>query len=175
VRIPWRIPLLIILWLLAWGEVSLANVLSGTAVAAALLVAFPAGPRGGEGERLHVSLAGITRLTAYVAAQLVLSNIEMTRQILRRRHAAAAGVLAHRLRTPSETVLTLMTSIIALSPGTMTADITDDSSVIYVHFFHLSDREAAHAYLGRLEQLVVNAIAADLPHRDRARTSKEQP
>ena len=93
-RIPWRIPLLMILWLLAWGEISLANVLSGTAVAAALLIAFPAGRRGGDGERLRVSAAGIARLMAYVAIQLVLSNIVMTRQILRRRPAAAVQAVA---------------------------------------------------------------------------------
>jgi multicomponent Na+:H+ antiporter subunit E len=173
VRMPWRVALLVTLWLLAWGEISVANVLSGIAVAAALLVAFPAGRRGDDGERLHLNAAGIARLTAYVAAQLVLSNIVMTGQILRRRPVAAAGVLAHRLQAPSETVLTVMTSIIALSPGTMTADITSDSSMIYVHFFHLNDRQAAHAYLERLEQLVLNAIAANRLHRDTARSPKE--
>jgi hypothetical protein len=37
--------LLVALWLLAWGEITLANVVSGAAVDAALLVEFPARPR----------------------------------------------------------------------------------------------------------------------------------
>jgi multicomponent Na+:H+ antiporter subunit E len=157
VRMFWRVALLVTLWLLAWGEISLANILSGAAVAAALLVAFPARRRAGR--RLHPNATGLARLAAYVARQLLVSNVVMTGLILRRRPGAAPGVLAHRLQTPSEEVLTLMTSIIALSPGTMTADITDDSSVIYVHFFQLNDRDAAHASLEHLERLVVNAIS----------------
>jgi multicomponent Na+:H+ antiporter subunit E len=167
VRIPWRVPLLVTLWLLAWGEITLANVLSGTVVAAALLTAFPARRRAGE--RLHGTVTGVVRLAAYVATQLIVSNIVMTRQILRRRPDAAPGVLAHRLQMPSEEVLTLMTTIIALSPGTMTADIARDSSVIYVHFFQLTDRRAAHTSLDQLERLVVNAIAAHRPHRLKSR------
>ena len=57
------------------------------------------------------------------------------------------GVLAHRLRAPSEELVTLMTSIIALSPGTMTADVDPDSTTIYVHFLLLRDLDAARASL----------------------------
>lgn len=171
-RIVGRVALLVALWLLAWGELTFANILSGTVVAAALLVAFPARRRAGS--RLHPKVAGLARLTAYIAWQLLESNIVMTRQILRRRPGTSPGVLAHRLETPSEEVLTLMTSIIALSPGTMTADITEDSSVIYVHFFQLNDRDAAHASLEKLERLVVNAIAPTLPPADAA-VAKESP
>lgn len=170
-RVAWRVALLVSLWLLAWGELTFANILSGTVVAAALLIAFPARRRAGG--RLHPSVTGLARLAGYIARQLIVSNIVMTRQILRRLPGAAPGVLAHRLQTPSEEVLTIMTSIIALSPGTMTADITDDSSVIYVHFFQLNDRRAAHASLEHLERLVVDAIAADRPDRDKMRSAKE--
>ena len=41
----------------------------------------------------------------------------MTREILRRRPTVRPGVIAHRLQWPSDYVVTLMTSIIALSPG----------------------------------------------------------
>ena len=172
-RVPWRPALLVALWLLAWGQLTLANVLSGAAVATALLLSFPARRR--SGARLHPSVSGLARLAAYIATQLVVSNIVMTRQILRRRPEATPGVIAHRLETPSEEVLTLMTSIIALSPGTMTADITADSSVVYVHFFHLADPSDAHATLQRLERLVVGAIAPTVPHRQQTSRSGESP
>ncbi len=157
-RVVGRIALLVALWLLAWGQVSLANVVSGVAVAGALLVAFPPGPRASG--RLRFSATGAGRLAAYVLVQLVNSNVVMTRQILRRRPHARPGVLAHRLRQPSEEVVTVMTSVIALSPGTMTVDVDSESTTIYVHFFHLGDVEAARRSLRRLEGLAVGAIAA---------------
>jgi multicomponent Na+:H+ antiporter subunit E len=150
--------LLVALWILAWGQLTLANLLSGLVIATALLLAFP--QRRWGGRHLRLSAAGIVRLTAYVVTQLITSNIVMTRQILRRSTAGRPGVLAHRLRRPSAQVATVMSSIIALSPGTMTVDVAGDSSVLYVHFFELDDIGAARASLARLEQLVNNAIAA---------------
>lgn len=149
-----RVAILVVLWLLAWGELSLANVLSGVAVAAAVLVAFPPARRAPG--HVRVRPAGTIRLLAYVMGQLVSSNILMTRQILRRHPDARPGVVAHRLRQPSDEAVTVMTSIIALSPGTMTVDV--DPTTIYVHFFRLHDAAAARQQLRRLEQLVAGAI-----------------
>lgn len=156
-RILGRVALLVGLWLLAWGEVSLANVVSGVAVAIVLLVAFPPALRTTGG--LRFSAIGAVRLAVYVVVQLAQSNIVMAREILRRRPDTRPGVLAHRLARPSEEVVTVMSSVIALSPGTMTVDVDPDSRVIYVHFFLLRDVEAARASLTRLEELAVHAIA----------------
>ncbi len=153
-----RVALLVGLWLLAWGEVSLANVVSGVAVATALLVAFPPGPRASG--RLRFSAIGASRLAVYVVVQLVNSNVVMARQILGHRPDGRPGVLAHRLGQPSEEVVTVMTSVIALSPGTITVDVDPDSTTIYVHFFLLRDLEAARSSLARLEDLAVHAVAA---------------
>lgn len=153
-----RLALLVALWLLAWGELSLANVLSGILAAAAILIAFPTRRRPGAGVRF--GLLGALRLVGYVGVQLVLSNLVMAAEILRRRPRVQHGVLAHRLRRPSEEVVTVMTSIIALSPGTMTVDVDRASSTIYVHFFRLTDVDAGRAELARLEELVAGAILA---------------
>jgi multicomponent Na+:H+ antiporter subunit E len=156
-----RVALLVVLWLLAWGELSLANVLSGVVVAAALLVAFP--PRRRPGRRVRVHALGALRLAAYVARQLVLSNLLMAREIVRRTPTYRPGVLAHRLQRPSEEIVTLVTSVISLSPGTMTVDVDEVSSTIYVHFYRLADITSARADLARLERLAREAISAPSP------------
>jgi multicomponent Na+:H+ antiporter subunit E len=155
-RIVPRIALLVGLWLLAWGDLTLANVLSGVVVAGLLLIAFPLGRAVRSPRRISVVGAGI--LASHVGVQLVVSNIVMAREILRRTPRDRPGVLAHRLLEPSEEVVTVMTSIISLSPGTMTVDVDDGSSTIYVHFFQLDDVAAARAFLRKLERLVVAAI-----------------
>jgi multicomponent Na+:H+ antiporter subunit E len=160
-RVLVRLALLVALWLLAWGQVTLANLMSGVVIAGALLVAFPLGPA--KGARLRVSPVGVVRLVGFVAVQLVRSNAVMTREILRRRSALRPGILRHRLRHSSDEVVTLMTSIIALSPGTMTVDIGRQPPTIYVHFLLLHDVDAARASLAHLEDLVVAAIAGS-PH-----------
>ena len=159
-RLLVRIALLVALWLLAWGEFTLANLVSGVVVASAVAVAFPLGRRGRVRVRLRFGLAGVVRLAAYMASQLLVSNVLMARQILSRRPDASPGVIAHRLRRPSEEAVTVMTSIIALSPGMMTVDVDPQSTTIYVHFFRLRDVDAARRGLERLERLVFAAIAS---------------
>jgi multisubunit Na+/H+ antiporter MnhE subunit len=60
-----------------------------------------------------------------------------------------------------------MTSVIALSPGTMVADVDRTSSTVYVHFLFLHDIDQARKYLDRLEQVARATI------RDR-RTSRKR-
>jgi multicomponent Na+:H+ antiporter subunit E len=155
-RVLGRVVLLVALWLLAWGEITLANLLSGLAVAAALLVAFP--PDRGATGHVRLRLRGVVRLSLYVCSQLVVSNIVMAGTILRRRSDLRPGVLAHRLEEPSEEVVAVMSSVIALSPGTMTVDVDTHSTSICVHFLQLRNLDVARASLVRLERLVVDAI-----------------
>jgi multicomponent Na+:H+ antiporter subunit E len=155
-----RVAVLTALWLLAWGEPSLPNVLTGVLVAAALLVAFPPDL---SHQRARIDLLASVRLLAYVVRQLVTSNVEMTLTTLRPRPDIRPGVLAHRLLDPSDRVVTAMTSVIALSPGTMTVDVSEDATTIYVHFLRLHDVEAARASLRHLEDLVERALPRTSP------------
>jgi multicomponent Na+:H+ antiporter subunit E len=155
-RFAGRVAMLVALWLLAWGDVSVANALSGAAAAVALLAAFP--PRRSVHGEVRLSAVGVARLAAYIAGQLGRSNLVMARQIIRPPAPAKPGVLLHRLEHPTEEVITVVSSIIALSPGTMTVDVAPDSSAIYVHFFHLDDLDGARESIARLERLAVGAI-----------------
>lgn len=152
--------LLTALWILAWGELSLANLLSGAAVALVLLVAFP--HLTARDRHIRIRPLAVARLAGYIAVQLLASNVVMTREVLRPRSTIQPGVLRHRLREPSEHVVTLMTTVISLSPGTMTVEVGQASDEIDVHFLFLHDVNAARASLEHLERLVSNAIVADV-------------
>ena len=61
-----RVALLVALWLLAWGEISLANVLSGVAVAGGAARRLPARPRA-TGAAPRPPRSALARLAGYVA------------------------------------------------------------------------------------------------------------
>jgi multicomponent Na+:H+ antiporter subunit E len=161
-RVVVRMALLVGLWILAWGEASLANVLTGVAVAGALLVAFPLQRRSQVGLRL--SPVGVGRLVLYVLAQLVPSNVLVAREVLSRRSRVRTGILAYPVQHPSDEVITLIANVIALTPGTMTVETTRDPPVIYVHFLLLNDVDKARRAIARLEELVVAALGGTGPH-----------
>lgn len=141
--------LLVLLWLLAWGEISIANLLSGTVLAAVLLVVFPPRRPGGEGVRVRP--LGFLRLALHVARSLPLANLLVAREILSPRRQARTGVIAHRVATPNDSLLSLIANVIALSPGTMTVEVTLDPAVIYVHFLVIGDVDHTRRAIADLE------------------------
>jgi multicomponent Na+:H+ antiporter subunit E len=150
------LPLLLLgLWLLAWGEVTVANVVSGVALIVVLFLVFPSG-RGTV--RVHVRPIGMLRLLGYVVGQLAVSNVLVAREIVSRRSRVRTGVIEYRLEQPSDLTITLVANILALTPGTMPVDVTHDPPTIRVHFLLLYDREIARRSIGRLERLVVAAV-----------------
>lgn len=151
-----RAALLVAIWLLAWGDISVANVASGVVVAVILLVAFPPHRQAPSGQR--ISPVGAARLVLYVLAQLVPSNVLVAREIVSRRSRIRTGVLAYPLQHPSEEVVSLMAHVIALTPGTMTVEATRDPTVIYVHFLLLEDLDQARRTVARLERLALAAL-----------------
>lgn len=150
------ITVLVGLWLLAWGEVTVANVVSGVVAAGLLLVFFPLGPPGD----LRFHPLGALRLAGYVSWQVVAANVAMAGRILRPQQPLEPGVIVHRLEHPSEGVLTAMVSVLALAPGTLPVDAAADASSVSVHFLILDDEEGARRSLQHLEELVVRALGA---------------
>jgi multicomponent Na+:H+ antiporter subunit E len=150
-----RVGVLVALWLLAWGQVSVANLVSGVLVAGALLVAFPPDARRTGG---HIRLVGALRLVGFVARQLVTSNYLVAREILGWTSSVRTGVLAYDVQRPSDQVVTLMANVIALTPGTMTVEATRDPAVLYVHFLLLDDVDKARRAIARLEELAVATV-----------------
>jgi multisubunit Na+/H+ antiporter MnhE subunit len=155
VRYAAYVALLVALWLLAWGDASLVNVISGTAVAVVLLVAFP--PRQRSGVRLRP--LGILRLVIYLSGQLIVSNVLIAREIVSRRSRVRTGVLAYSVPDGSDELLALIANVIALTPGTMTVEATHDPGVLYVHFLLLNDVGEARRAIARLEHLCRDALS----------------
>lgn len=154
-----RAALLLALWLLAWGQVSTANVVSGVVLIGLLLVAFPDGR--GSPSGAPVRPLAIARLVGYVVVNLVVANLVVARQILARRSRINTGVVDYVPECADDLVITLVANIIALSPGTMTVDVEREPAGLSVHFLMLDDEEAARRSIAHLESLVIAATGRD--------------
>jgi multicomponent Na+:H+ antiporter subunit E len=160
-----RVALLLAVWLLAWGEVTTANVLTGLVLIGVLLVAFPAPrPRSTRG---RLRPAAIARLVGYILHNLVVSNVLVARQILARRSRVNTGVIRYEVECGDDFVITLIANIIALTPGTMTVDATRQPPVLLVHFLLLDDVETARQSIAHLERLVVAAAGIEAANASR--------
>lgn len=141
-------------WLLLWGDMSPANVLTGLLLIAVLFVVVPSGrPDTGPVTFRPVALA---RLLLLFAGDLVLSNVVLARMVLRRNPATTSGVVAVRVADCTPGLLAFIANLIALSPGAMAVATSNDPATIYVHVLQLDDAGAQR----RVERLAGRAIAA---------------
>jgi multicomponent Na+:H+ antiporter subunit E len=145
---------LVAVWVLAWGDLSVANVLSGAVVGLLVLATFPLGRLPDRGGRtLHLLPAA--RLVGVFLANLVASNVAMAREILTGGRRIETGVLACPLRVDSDGIASFLANVLTLSPGTLVLEVDHDPPVLYLHVLHMADRERILLTVARLEELAV--------------------
>ena len=72
---------------------------------------------------------------------MIRANIEVAREIMTPQLNMTPGIIAyeHKLKTDFE--ITMMTNLIALTPGTMVLKISDDKKILYIHGLYVRDKE----------------------------------
>lgn len=145
---------LVVVWVFAWGDLSVANVVSGAGVGLLILAVFPIGRLPDQGGRTFRFVPAV-RLVWVFLVNLVVSNVAMAREILTGGRRIEAGVVACPLRVDSDGIATFLTNVLTLSPGTLPLEVDHDPPVLYVHVLHMADREKIVATVRRLEELAV--------------------
>ncbi len=151
---------LALIWVLAWGTPSPANVLSGLVVAAVLLAVSPDIRPVGRGS-LRVRPIAVLRFVGYVLSSMVTANVQLTRAIISRDSRTTTAVLAVPLPQCSDGLLTLVTNVLAVTPGSMPIEVTRDPTVVYVHALLLGDAEEVRRQVQRLAVLAYRAFGSD--------------
>ena len=127
------------LWLLLVADVSVGQLLLAALLAVALpLVAARLQP---ERARLGRPAAAVV-LARRVLWDMVLSNIEVARRILGPERALTPAFVWLPLELTSIHAITALASIITLTPGTVSAELSDDRRHLLVHCFNLADADA---------------------------------
>ena len=133
-----------VVWLLLVGTVAVAHVL----LAALLAVLLPL-----LAQRLRDGNAGMRRpavalkLVAVVLWDIVLSNIEVARQILSRESKLRPGFIWIPLELTNPHGIAALAGIITMTPGTVSSELSPDRRFLLVHCLHLEDADAAIAQI----------------------------
>lgn len=142
-RRVWPAPILSALLFLIWpvlnGSFSAGQLLLG----ALLATAIPWFTEAVRGERAHPRAPrAALRLTFVVLHDIVMSNIDVARRILGREEAIRPGWCWVPLRIQDPHGIVLLSGIITMTPGTLTAAVSPDRRHLLVHAFHLEDEAA---------------------------------
>lgn len=77
----------------------------------------------------------------YFFYDMLRANVEVTREIMTPNLNMTPGIIAYRHNLKSDFEITLLTNLIALTPGTMVLKISEDKKIIYIHGLYLEDKE----------------------------------
>ncbi|MFA1820488.1 Na+/H+ antiporter subunit E [Virgibacillus oceani] len=81
------------------------------------------------------------KLTIIFFRELVLANIDMIRIILKPKMDIKPGIVAIPTKLETDLEITLLAALISLTPGTLSMDFSDDSSLIFVHAVDIDSKE----------------------------------
>jgi multicomponent Na+:H+ antiporter subunit E len=70
--------------------------------------------------------------------ELIKANLRVMYDVLTPWHRMQPGIVAIPLDVTSDAEITLLANLISLTPGTLSLDVSDDRSTLYVHTMYMS-------------------------------------
>ena len=132
--------LLAFLWALTIGEFTPANIAFGFLLGYVMLrIAWNKGQSTNKYFRKFFQLLG---LAIFFIKELIVANVRVAIQTVSPLNSLRPGILAVRLDPMSDTEITLLTSFVTLTPGTLSMDVSSDRTVLFIHFMHIDDADA---------------------------------
>jgi multicomponent Na+:H+ antiporter subunit E len=170
----WVLCWLMLVWILLWGTVSAANILSGLAIALVitLLLPLPAVPIEG---KLHP--LSLLRLIVTVFYYLALSSAQVAWLAVKPGPPPLSAVLRAHLAVKSDLVLALAVNIFNLIPGSIVLEIDQTRRMLYMHVIDVrSDRAVSRFYrqVAVVERLLVSTFEREADWRPTPREEADR-
>ncbi|MDX9787217.1 MAG: Na+/H+ antiporter subunit E [Desulfobacterales bacterium] len=90
-------------------------------------------------------LSKVLRLIAHFLWQLVVSNLRVLWDVITPYHTSRPGIIGIPLDARTDMEITLVANLVSLTPGTLSLDISEDRSILYVHVMFMDDIEVVRA------------------------------
>lgn len=152
---------LTLVWVALWGDLSVANVLGGLAIAVVVSLVFPLPPLQ---LGLRVNPVRLGWLVLHFLADVVVASAEVawvTMQLGRRPRNAVIEV---DLTTRSDFVLTVVAEMVSLVPGSLVVEARRSTHTLFLHVLDARDMsgvEKMRAQVFALERRVVLALGPE--------------
>jgi len=130
--------LLSFLWVALTGHLNYINFVFGYAVGFFILWLKE---RTGDDKGYFLRVPKIIAFFFHFIYDMVRANLEVAFDVITPNLFTRPGIIAYPLSATNDFEITMLCNIIALTPGTMVIDVSDDKKVIYIHVMYLKDKE----------------------------------
>ena len=134
----WNV-LLAFVWATMTGQFTLGNVVVGFVLGYGILLLSQrvVGP-----SRYFLRVRQLVGFALYYLRELVAANLRVARDVVTPSYSMRPAIIAIPLDARTDVEITLLSNLIALTPGSLGLDVSDDRSVLYVHGMFVDDPEA---------------------------------
>ena len=146
----------LIIWVMLWGEVTFANVLSGILVATLLNLAMPIPPN----SALDINFGGMVRLFGSWTIDFVKASISVSWLAIRRADPPPTAIIKVPMRTNDDISLTTAMALINLQPGGIIADIDKREKTLTMHILDASSTSKVAEQINQLTRIERRVIRA---------------
>lgn len=130
---------LLVMWLLLANDIGFGHILLGGALGVFIPLFsnrfWPERPRLARPDRILL-------LSARLLRDIVVANFIVAWTILRPSRDLTPGFVHYPLELSNEFAITVFASLISLTPGTVSADVSADRRLLLIHALNVTDREA---------------------------------
>jgi multicomponent Na+:H+ antiporter subunit E len=78
----------------------------------------------------------------YFLYELIKANIQVAIDVITPPFYMTPGIVKVPLTANTDVEITLLANLISLTPGTLSLDVSDDKTVLYVHVMYITDEQA---------------------------------
>jgi multicomponent Na+:H+ antiporter subunit E len=130
--------LVAVVWATLMEEVTLVNLIIGFLIGMVLLYVF----RSSLGYDCYtIRLWQAAKLLVLFMKEVIVANIVVVRQVLAPKLNIKPGIIALPLDVKTDVQITILASMITLTPGTLSMDVSEDRQFLYVHVFNIDDKD----------------------------------
>jgi multicomponent Na+:H+ antiporter subunit E len=131
--------ILALVWSLLMGAITLPNLVVGFLLGYGVL--WLSKPALGETGYFRRGPAALGFL-AFFIKELAISNLVVAHEVLTPRSRRRPGVVAVPLDARTDLEITFLAQVVTLTPGTLSLDVSEDRSTLYVHTMFLESPDA---------------------------------
>ena len=143
-------------WASLIGSFSLGSLATGFVVG--YIALWVARPLFGE-NTYFLRVYRVIRLAALFLYELLVSSLRVAWDVVTPAHLSKPGIIAMPLDAKGDTEILLVASLISLTPGTLSLDVSPDRKTLYVHGMFVEDPEALKQELKQgMERSVIEAM-----------------
>lgn len=84
-----------------------------------------------------VRLRRLLVFTVFYLKELVVSSLRVANDVIRPRHSLHPGIIAIPLDAKTPTEITVLATLLTLTPGSTTVTVSEEDRLLYLHHFYL--------------------------------------